>query len=133
MKIRRSAGPTSRRSRSKASRRITTWPRQRTNIELMAKQENIPMSDQLESIDGVATYERPLWSSWRRQEWTSSVPMIILIALVGFLVLTPLFLMILNSFQTARPGRPIVWGFEGWVTAFTTPGIVQAMTNTFTL
>jgi len=58
---------------------------------------------------------------------------ILLILIVGFLVLTPLFLMILNSFQTARPGQPIVWGLEGWVKAFTTPGIVKAMTNTVTL
>lgn len=59
--------------------------------------------------------------------------MIALIGIVGFLVLTPLALMILNSFQTARPGQPIVWGLEGWATAFTAPGIVSAMTNTFTL
>ena len=56
-----------------------------------------------------------------------------MLVVVGFLVLTPLFLMILNSFQTARPGQAIVWGLEGWVKAFTTPGIVKAMTNTFTL
>src|SRR5262249_26073365 len=36
-------------------------------------------------------------------------------------------------FQTARPGQPIIWGMDGWVKAFTTPGIVKAMTNTFTL
>ena len=54
-------------------------------------------------------------------------------SIVGFLVLTPLFLMILNSFQTARPGQPIVWGIDGWIKAFTTPGIVKAMTNTVTL
>jgi len=62
-----------------------------------------------------------------------SLPMVVLIVVVAFLVLTPLFLMILNSFQTARPGQPIVWGMEGWVKAFSTPGIVKAMTNTFTL
>ena len=62
-----------------------------------------------------------------------SLPMVILIVVVGFLVLTPLFLMILNSFQTARPGEPVIWGMEGWVKAFSTPGIVKAMTNTFTL
>jgi ABC-type spermidine/putrescine transport system permease subunit II len=56
-----------------------------------------------------------------------------LIVVVGLLVLTPLFLMILNSFQTARPGQPIAWGLEGWTDAFTTPGIVKAMTNTFKL
>ena len=58
---------------------------------------------------------------------------ILLILIVGFLVLTPLFLMILNSFQTARPGQPIIWGIDGWTKAFTTPGIVKAMTNTVTL
>jgi iron(III) transport system permease protein len=59
--------------------------------------------------------------------------MAILVVVVTFLVLTPLALMILNSFQTARPGQPIVWGLEGWVKAFTTPGIVKAITNTFSL
>ncbi|HXV83597.1 MAG TPA: iron ABC transporter permease [Candidatus Binatia bacterium] len=62
-----------------------------------------------------------------------SLPMTILLLVVGFLVLTPLALMILNSFQIARPGEPIIWGLEGWVQAFTTPGITKAMTNTFTL
>jgi iron(III) transport system permease protein len=91
------------------------------------------MSDQLGSIHTVANYQRPPLSSWRALDWMASAPMILLVAIVGFLVLTPLFLMILNSFQTARPGQPVVWGFEGWVSAFTTPGIVQAMTNTFAL
>jgi iron(III) transport system permease protein len=59
--------------------------------------------------------------------------MALLLLVVGFLVLTPLCLMILNSFQTARPGEPIVWGVEGWVKAFNTPGIVNAMHNTFSL
>lgn len=62
-----------------------------------------------------------------------SLAMIALIVVVGFLVLTPLALMILNSFQTARPGQPVAWGLEGWVTAFNSPGIVSALTNTFTL
>jgi iron(III) transport system permease protein len=59
--------------------------------------------------------------------------MTLLLVVVGFLVLTPLVLMIINSFQIARPGQPIVWGLDGWVKAFSTPGIIKAMTNTFTL
>src|SRR6266550_3362940 len=62
-----------------------------------------------------------------------SLPMAILLVTVGFLVLTPLGLMILNSFQIARPGEPIVWGMDGWAKAFRSPGIIRAMTNTFTL
>src|SRR5687767_15527507 len=90
------------------------------------------MSDKSEAMERVEAYDRPSWFSWRSPPMPS-LPMIILIIVVGFLVLTPLFLMILNSFQTARPGQPIVWGLEGWVKAFSTPGIVKAMTNTFTL
>ncbi len=74
--------------------------------------------------------------TWRPPAWKfrmPSLPIGILFLVVGFLVLTPLILMILNSFQTARPGQPIVWGLEGWVKAFSTPGIIRAITNTFTL
>ena len=74
--------------------------------------------------------------AWRLPAWKfrmPSLPIAVLFLIVGFLVLTPLLLMILNSFQTARPGQPIVWGLDGWVKAFGTPGIIKAMINTFTL
>jgi iron(III) transport system permease protein len=74
--------------------------------------------------------------AWRLPAWKfrmPSLPIAVLFLVVGFLVLTPLLLMILNSFQIARPGQPIVWGLDGWVKAFSTPGIIRAMTNTFTL
>ncbi len=90
------------------------------------------MSEKSQAMEPVASFERPGFFSWRSPS-LPSLPMIALLLVVGFLVLTPLFLMILNSFQTARPGQPIVWGMEGWVKAFTTPGIVRAITNTFTL
>jgi iron(III) transport system permease protein len=91
------------------------------------------MNNESEVVGRVATpSERPSllpWHSLSPPSW----PMNLLLVVVGFLVLTPLFLMILNSFQTARPGQPILWGLEGWIKAFSTPGIVNAMTNTFTL
>ena len=89
------------------------------------------MSEKSHTIQQVA-FDRSSFFFWRAFSMPS-LPMIALLLVVGFLVLTPLFLMILNSFQTARPGQPIVWGMEGWVKAFTTPGIVKAMTNTFSL
>jgi iron(III) transport system permease protein len=70
--------------------------------------------------------------SWRHVR-APSLSMAILLVLVGFLVLTPLALMIINSFQIARPGQPIIWGLDGWAKAFSTPGILNAMSNTFTL
>jgi iron(III) transport system permease protein len=90
------------------------------------------MNEKSPVMDQVVTFGRSSVLSFRSLH-LPSLPMVILIVVVAFLVVTPLFLMILNSFQTARPGQPIVWGMEGWVKAFSTPGIVKAMTNTFTL
>jgi len=90
------------------------------------------MNDKSQTLNGAVSFEKlrlPMIRSFRM----TSLPMVLLVLGVGFLVLTPLGLMIMNSFQIARPGQPIVWGLEGWVKAFTTPGIVKAMTNTFSL
>lgn len=59
--------------------------------------------------------------------------MSLLLLVVAFLVLTPLSLLVFNSFQLGRPGEPIVYGLDGWRKAFTSPGILDAMVNTFTL
>jgi iron(III) transport system permease protein len=90
------------------------------------------MGDKSQTLDRPMEFEQLSFSA-RRLFHVPALPMTILILVVGFLVLTPLFLMILNSFQVARPGEPIVWGIEGWVKAFTTPGILSAMSNTFSL
>jgi iron(III) transport system permease protein len=90
------------------------------------------MSDKSQMMERPAAFEKPSFvfpGSWR----IPSLPMALLLLVVGFLVLTPLGLMIFNSFQTARPGEPIVYGVDGWIKAFTTPGIVKAMSNTFAL
>jgi iron(III) transport system permease protein len=90
------------------------------------------MSEKSQAINQTLTFERSVLPPVRYFR-LPSLPMTILLLVVGFLVLTPLALMILNSFQIARPGQPIVWGLDGWVKAFSTPGIIKAMTNTFTL
>ena len=90
------------------------------------------MSEKSQVMDRSVAFERSSIFSLRSVRMPS-LPIVLLIVVVGFLVVTPLFLMILNSFQTARPGQPIVWGIDGWVKAFSTPGIVKAMTNTFSL
>jgi iron(III) transport system permease protein len=90
------------------------------------------MSEKSQVMDQTVTFGRSALPPVRYFR-LPSLPMTILLLVVGFLVLTPLALMILNSFQIARPGQPIVWGLDGWVKAFSTPGITKAMTNTFTL
>ncbi|HTN69653.1 MAG TPA: iron ABC transporter permease [Methylomirabilota bacterium] len=90
------------------------------------------MRDESQVMGRSATFESAIAPSawhWRMP----ALPMVLLLIVVGFLVLTPLTLMVLNSFQIARPGEPIVWGLNGWVKAFTTPGIIKAINNTFTL
>jgi iron(III) transport system permease protein len=90
------------------------------------------MSEKSQVMDQTVAFDRSVLPPVRYFR-LPSLPMTILLLVVGFLVLTPLALMILNSFQIARPGQPIVWGLEGWVKAFSTPGIIKAITNTFTL
>ncbi len=41
--------------------------------------------------------------------------------------------MILNSFQVSDPGQPIIYGLQGWREAFSSPGILSAIYNTFSL
>lgn len=67
-----------------------------------------------------------------RWDWPALL-MGLLFLVVAFLVLTPLGLMVFNSFQIARPGEPVVYGLDGWRKAFTSPGILEAMVNTFSL
>ncbi|HEX9444044.1 MAG TPA: iron ABC transporter permease, partial [Candidatus Binatia bacterium] len=77
------------------------------------------------------TLDRPIGIN-ARLNW-SALLMTLLLLVVAFLVLTPLALLVFNSFQIARPGQPVVYGLDGWRKAFTTPGIVSAMYNTLTL
>jgi len=93
--------------------------------EKVMRDQSRALGQPLTSAEGLSA------SAW--QPYLSSLPMTISLVVVGFLVLTPLSLMIVNSFQIARPGEAIVWGVEGWIKAFTTQGIVAAMGNTFSL
>src|ERR1051326_7856547 len=59
--------------------------------------------------------------------------MTLLLGVVAFLVLAPLTLMLLSSFQLARPGQPAIYGLAGWQAAFTDRSIANALGNTFSL
>jgi iron(III) transport system permease protein len=59
--------------------------------------------------------------------------MSLLLGLVAFLVLTPLLLMILNSFQVSQPGEPVVYGLKGWQEVVTSAGMLAPIYNTFSL
>jgi iron(III) transport system permease protein len=57
----------------------------------------------------------------------------VLFGVVAFLVLTPLLLLLVGSFQLARPGEAPVYGLAGWRRAFSDPSILQALWNTVSL
>ncbi len=62
-----------------------------------------------------------------------SLLLTLLLGVVAFLVLTPLFLLLLNSFQIGRPGSEVVYGLDGWRVALTSPGTREAIYNSFSL
>lgn len=49
---------------------------------------------------------------------------------VGVTALYPVVLIVLNSFQVARPGAPPHWGLDGWRVALSQPGILTSVWNT---
>jgi iron(III) transport system permease protein len=78
-----------------------------------------------------AVLDRPR-ASWPAINW--AVPLTCaLLALVAFAVLAPLALMVVSSFQLARPGQPAVYGLDGWRQAFGDPANRAALANTVTL
>lgn len=80
---------------------------------------------------------RPL--TWRSIDWWqtrlritwSQAAVIILIGVIGLYVLVPLALLFVNSFNSARVGQPPQYGFSTWADAFSEPGLLGALGNTF--
>jgi len=63
----------------------------------------------------------------------ATILMALLFGVVAFLVLTPLILLLFNSFQLGRPGQVPTYGLDGWRQAFDDPSIVAALWNTISL
>ena len=55
--------------------------------------------------------------------------MAVLIAAMGFYVLYPLALIVINSFNTATIAEPPVYGLKSWKEAFSEPGIWRSLWN----
>jgi iron(III) transport system permease protein len=56
-----------------------------------------------------------------------------LLALLGLLVLYPVVMVVLSSFQTSRPGQAAIWSLDAWRIALGDPSMVQAVWNTILL
>ena len=57
----------------------------------------------------------------------------VVLALVAFCVVFPLFLVVLQSFQVAAPGEAARYGLDGWRAALGEPGLRTALVNTLTV
>ncbi|OGQ84021.1 MAG: hypothetical protein A3F90_14615 [Deltaproteobacteria bacterium RIFCSPLOWO2_12_FULL_60_19] len=57
----------------------------------------------------------------------------LVLATLAFVVLYPLMLIVLNSFQTALPGEAVAYSLQGWRAALTEPGMRAAVANTIGL
>jgi len=59
---------------------------------------------------------------------------VVLLAL-GFFLIWPVVLLLINSFNTAEDWlvQPRSWGFDHWVTAFQTPGLFRSLSNTLVI
>ena len=57
----------------------------------------------------------------------------VVLAGVAFFILYPILLIIVNSFQVAKPGMPPLYGLDGWRAVVSEPGLRRALYNTFSL
>jgi iron(III) transport system permease protein len=64
---------------------------------------------------------------------SATICIAVLFGVVAFLVLTPLLLLLVGSFQLARPGEAPVYGLAGWRRAFSDRSILEALWNTVSL
>ncbi|MFI5268483.1 MAG: ABC transporter permease, partial [Chloroflexota bacterium] len=67
-----------------------------------------------------------------RLNW-AQIGLIVLILALGFYVMYPLLLILVNSFNTAALGQAPAYGLQNWTDAWTASGIAQALVNTLAL
>ncbi|HLQ31808.1 MAG TPA: iron ABC transporter permease [Chloroflexota bacterium] len=75
-----------------------------------------------------------LFPAWRLPRLSGpQLAMVLLLAGLGFYILYPPFLILVNSFNTARIGQPAVYSLHAWQEAWRTPGLFQSLWNTLWL
>jgi iron(III) transport system permease protein len=68
-------------------------------------------------------------AAWRGPFNGGVVLMAVLIGAMGFYVIYPLVLILINSFNVATIAEPPAYGFKNWVEAFSEPGILRSLWN----
>jgi iron(III) transport system permease protein len=82
----------------------------------------------LAGIDTTVGFHR---RAWRTD--VSGVLCTILVIVLGFCILYPILLIVLQSFQVESSSHTVTWGFSGWQAAFREPLLRRSLVNTLTL
>lgn len=70
----------------------------------------------------------------KKVNWnTSAIFYTILLCIIGFIVLYPVLLLLIHTFQVGVFGQEYSWGLENWRTAFSDKNMREAIINTITL
>ncbi|HZU05242.1 MAG TPA: iron ABC transporter permease [Chloroflexota bacterium] len=75
----------------------------------------------------------PLGATLKASVSWAQVGMLALIGLLGFYLVYPLILIIINSFNTARIGSPPIYGIQPWLEAWSSAGVMASLWNTLIL
>lgn len=72
----------------------------------------------------------PRWASGRRLPPARTLLFTAVLVVVALLTLSPLALVLFNSFQTSRPGDPVSFGVQSWTAALADDRIAGSIRNT---
>ncbi len=73
---------------------------------------------------------RSIWLPAVRQLDLPQLGLLLLLLSLGYYVIYPLLLILINSFNVARIGQPPAYGLQNWIEAWSGSGILQALWNT---
>ncbi|NIO07296.1 MAG: ABC transporter permease subunit [Deltaproteobacteria bacterium] len=82
-------------------------------------------------MDRVSRAPAEVWPSAPSWMSTATFVMAVMIIGFGFWIFAPIVVVLVNSFNLAPAGQPAVWSMENWILAFSEPGVIKALGNTF--
>jgi iron(III) transport system permease protein len=74
-----------------------------------------------------------MWNNDAVPHAVKRLTVLLSVGIVAFIFAYPVALIFVYSFATSRPGQPLEWGVEGWITAFGDESVLRVISNTFSL
>ena len=76
---------------------------------------------------GTVSLDARALKATRRRWQLGTVLCTLFLGLLAIIVLYPLILVVVDSFEVATPGQPVAYGIANWVAALTEPGLSSAL------